>query len=86
MTAALAAQTHRRDTADHPRPAPRPHPDQPRATTIADLQARSSVICWYGARTAEWWALIPGGTQRRIVNAPDPEALIETIFKARARR
>jgi hypothetical protein len=86
VTAALAAQTHPRTPTDEPRPIPRPHPNQPHAPTIADLQNRSGVICWYGTATQEWWALIPGGTQWRIINAPDPEALIETIFRARARR
>jgi hypothetical protein len=86
VTAALAAQTHRRETDRRQRPVPRPHPDQPHATTIADLQERSGVICWWGAYTREWWALIPGGTQWKIVNAPGPEALIEAVFRARGRR
>lgn len=86
VTAALAAQSHQRETADGLRPAPRPHPGQPHATTVADLQERSGVICWYGTHTEEWWALIPGGTQWRIVNAPDPEALIQAVYTSRVRR
>jgi hypothetical protein len=86
VTAALAAQSHQRGTTGEPRPVPRPHPDQPHAATVADLQDRSGVICWYGSYTEEWWAIIPGGTQWQIVNAPDPEALIQAIFKARVRR
>jgi hypothetical protein len=49
-------------------------------------QDRSGVICWWGAYTREWWAVIPGGTHWKIVNVPDPEALIEAVFKARGRR
>lgn len=86
VAAVLAARTHRRGTTDERRRIPRPHPNQPHAKTIADLQDRSGVICWWGSCTEEWWALIPGGTRWRIVNAPDPEALIETIFRARTRR
>ena len=83
VTAALAAQSHRQERPDTPRPVPRPHPNQPHAATIADLQNRSGVICWYGTCTQEWWALLPGGTRWQIVNAPDPETLIERIFKGR---
>ncbi|MFG2017852.1 hypothetical protein [Actinomadura geliboluensis] len=88
MAAVLAAKTHRRETTgeQRPLPLPRPHPDQPPAKTIADLQDRSGVICWWGSHTEEWWALVPGGTQWQIVSAPDPESLIETIAIARARR
>lgn len=86
VAAVLAAKTHRRETTGEQRPLPRPHPDQPHAKTIADLQDRSGVICWWGSHTEEWWALVPGGTQWQIVSAPDPESLIETIANARARR
>ncbi|WP_433461721.1 hypothetical protein [Spirillospora sp. CA-128828] len=85
VTAALAARTHQREATDERRPIPRPHPDQPRATTVAELQQRSGVICWWGTHTEEWWALIPGGTQWKLVNAPDPDALTRAIQNARAR-
>ncbi|MFA1541966.1 hypothetical protein [Actinomadura monticuli] len=83
VTAALAARTHERRPAETARPTPLPHPDQPHAATIADLQERSGVICWWGVHTEEWWALVPGGTRWRIVNAPDPEALLRVIARAR---
>jgi hypothetical protein len=86
VTAALAAQTHRRQTAGESLPTPRPHPAQPHAKTVADLQERSGVICWWGTYTKEWWALVSGGTQWKIVNAPDPEALLQAVFKSRVRR
>ncbi|MEU8802884.1 hypothetical protein [Spirillospora sp. NPDC048819] len=52
--------------------------------TIAELQERfNGVVCWWGISTKEWWALIPGGTQWKIVNAPDPDDLIQAVLKAR---
>ncbi|WP_396446009.1 hypothetical protein [Actinomadura sp.] len=86
VTAALAAQSHQRETAGEPRPAPRPHPDQPYAATVADLQDRSGVICWWGTHTEKWWATHPRRDAVEDRQRPDPETLIQTIFKARFRR
>ncbi|GAA1872901.1 hypothetical protein [Actinomadura bangladeshensis] len=86
VTAVLAAQTHRWQTSDVPISVPRPYTGQPHAKTIAGLQERTGVICWWGTHTGEWWALVPGGTQWKIVSAPDPEALVQAVFKSRVRR
>ena len=87
VTAALAARSHQGEAVGQTRPTPpQPHPGQPYAATVADLQERSGVICWWGIHTKEWWALVPGGTRWRIVNAPDPETLLQAIFESRVRR
>lgn len=83
VTAALAAQTHQRGTTGTPRLAPPSDPPQPFATEIAGLRERPGVLCWRGAYTEKWWALIPSGTQWEIINAPAPEAPIQAISKAR---
>ncbi|WP_067793597.1 hypothetical protein [Actinomadura formosensis] len=76
VTAALAAQTHQRGTTGAPRLTPPPDSARPFATEITESQERSGVLCWWGACTGQWWALIPGGTQQEIINASDPEALL----------
>ncbi|WP_433472144.1 hypothetical protein ACQPZP_25005 [Spirillospora sp. CA-142024] len=83
VTAALAARTHQRETSATALPTPPPDSDPSRARTIAELHARFGVICWWGTHTKEWWALIPGGTRWRLVNAPDPDALARIILADR---
>lgn len=81
VTAALAARTHQ--AAPRPRVLAEPGPSH--AVTIAELQERfEGVVCWWGAATREWWAIIPGGTRWRIVNAPDPDGLLQIILKDRS--
>ncbi|TDD40593.1 hypothetical protein E1287_00955 [Actinomadura sp. KC06] len=59
-------------------------PDPSHAATIAGLQERfAGVVCWWGIYTYEWWAIVPGGTQWKIVNAEDPDTLVQQILKAR---
>jgi hypothetical protein len=80
VTAALAARTHQQGTSGTALPTPPPDPDPSRARTIAELHARFGVISWWGTHTKEWWALIPGGTQWRLVNAPTPDTLTQAIL------
>ncbi|SFQ34465.1 hypothetical protein SAMN04489713_1285 [Actinomadura madurae] len=86
VTAALAARTHQRQTSETGLPTPPSAPDPIRARTIAELHARFGVISWWGTHTKEWWALLPSGTQWRLLNAPTPAALTEAILHARATR
>ncbi|MEU8123915.1 hypothetical protein AB0C21_34845 [Spirillospora sp. NPDC049024] len=79
VTAALARRARRPVRSGVALPAPPPDPDPSRTRTIADLHARFGVVCWWGAHTKEWWALIPGAARWRLVNAPASEALAETI-------
>ncbi|WP_141585869.1 hypothetical protein [Actinomadura sp. WMMA1423] len=65
-------------------PAPPPDPDPSRTRTIADLHARFGVICWWGAHTKEWWALVPGAARWRLVSATASEELAETIIAVHA--
>lgn len=84
VTAVLAARTHQESAIDLTCPDIPSAPDPAHAVTIARLQERfAGVICWWGVSTKEWWALIPGGTQWKIVNAPDPDDLIQAVLKAR---
>jgi hypothetical protein len=85
VTAALAARTHHRGPDGTMLPTPPPDPDPSRARVIAELHARFGVISWWGTHTREWWALIPGGTQWKLVNGPDPAALTRAILNVRAR-
>lgn len=86
VTAALAAQTHQRQTNETGLPTPPSDPDPIRARTITDLHARFGVISWWGTHTKEWWALLPAGTQWRLLNAPTPDALTEVILHVRSAR
>ncbi|TDD86688.1 hypothetical protein E1293_09250 [Actinomadura darangshiensis] len=87
VTAALAARTRLREASKSPRPTPLADPDPSHAHTIAELRERfEGVVCWWGAYTKEWWAILSGGTQWEIVNAPDPDALIQLILETRAHR
>lgn len=58
--------------------------DPSHETTIAGLHERfAGVVCWWGAYTYEWWAIVPGGARWKIVNAEDPDTLGHQILKAR---
>lgn len=82
VTAALAPRT-RQKSAPGP-PACPPEPDPSLSATIAEVRRRfTGVVCWWGAYTGEWWALVPGGTRWRIVNARDPDKLIQAVLSAR---
>lgn len=81
VTTVLAARSHKQA------PVPAAGPDPSHGAAIAELQARfDGVVCWWGAYTHEWWAVVPGGTQWQIVNAQDPAALARAIINARNRR
>ncbi|TDD40538.1 hypothetical protein E1287_00775 [Actinomadura sp. KC06] len=89
VTTILAAQSHRRPGAEAGRPHPTPpaRPDPSHGAAIAELQGRfDGVVCWWGAYTYEWWAIVPGGTEWQIVNAEDPSGLARAIIQARSRR
>ncbi|MFI0479735.1 hypothetical protein [Actinomadura sp. 9N215] len=84
VTAARAARSHQTQTTRPPRATPPAVPDPSHETTIAGLQERfAGVVFWWGTYTYEWWAIVPGGTQWTIVNAEDPDALVQQILKAR---
>ncbi|MFG2248184.1 hypothetical protein [Spirillospora sp. NPDC048823] len=87
VTAVLAARTHRETAIDVTCPDIPSAPDPAQAVTVAKLQERfAGVICWWGLSTKEWWALIPGGTQWQIVNAADPDDLVQAVLEARPER
>ncbi|MFC4055071.1 hypothetical protein ACFOY4_35740 [Actinomadura syzygii] len=84
VTAVRAARSHQTQTPRPPSPTPPAVPDPSHQTTIAGLHERfAGVVCWWGTYTYEWWAIVPGGTQWKIVNAEDPETLLHKILKAR---
>jgi len=37
---------------------------------------------WYGSATGVWWAFLPGGPDR-LLDSPDPTALIRAIANLR---
>ncbi|WP_344265013.1 hypothetical protein [Actinomadura napierensis] len=83
VTAIQAARTHHQ----HPRSGLRPPMRLDHAAIITELQQRfPDVVCWWGAYTGEWWALLPGGTRWRLVSASDPGDLVQIIAEARSRR
>jgi hypothetical protein len=82
VTAALAARTRQMPRPEHQDRPPDPDPSQ--SATIAEVRRRfTGVVCWWGTYTGEWWALVPGGTRWQIVNARDPDKLIQAVLNAR---
>ncbi|WP_157610018.1 hypothetical protein [Spirillospora albida] len=61
-----------------------PEPAPSLSVTIAEVRHRlPGVVCWWGASTGEWWALVPDGTRWRIINARDPDHLIQAVLGTR---
>ncbi|MDL4816274.1 hypothetical protein [Actinomadura opuntiae] len=87
VTAIQAARTQQRRLAQAPRSGLHPPMRPEHAAIITDLQRRfPDVVCWWGAHTGEWWALLPGGTRWRLASASDPAGLVQIIAEARPRR
>lgn len=87
VTAIRAARSHQTQTARPASLTPPAVPDPSHETTIAGLRERfPGVVCWWGTYTYEWWAIVPGGTQWKIVSAEDPDTLVHQIRKALTRR
>ncbi|TYB42512.1 hypothetical protein FXF69_32475 [Actinomadura chibensis] len=87
VTAVRAARSHQTQTTRRPSSTPPAVPDPTHATAIAGLHERfAGVVCWWGAYTYEWWAIVPGGTRWKIVSAEDPDTLVHLILKARNQR
>ncbi|WP_344892254.1 hypothetical protein [Actinomadura meridiana] len=87
VTAVRAARSHQTQATGERCSPPPARPDPSHAPTIAELQRRfAGVVCWWGAYTYEWWAIVPGGTQWKIVNAEDPDTLIQRVLNTRKRR
>ncbi|MFI0408311.1 hypothetical protein [Actinomadura sp. 3N508] len=87
VTTILAARSHQGPGAGGARPAPPAQPDRSDGAVIAELQARfDGVVCWWGASTNEWWAVVPGGTRWQIVHAADPPGLARAVIEAWSHR
>ncbi|MWA04087.1 hypothetical protein F8568_027635 [Actinomadura sp. LD22] len=83
VAAIQAARSRHRQIAQAPKTSFHPPIRPEHATIITDLQRRfPDVVCWWGAYTGEWWALIPGGTRWRLANASDPGDLVQIIATA----
>lgn len=61
-------------------------PDRPAATAARIARQFPGSSVWYGETTKRWWAVVPCLDGRfRLVEAVDPEDLIQAIKAAQSR-
>ncbi|WUI00188.1 hypothetical protein OHR68_43100 [Spirillospora sp. NBC_00431] len=56
---------------------------RPARAAVKELMRRFGVVAWFGATTGMWWAMVDGEC---LVEATDPDALVEQIVSARRPR
>ncbi|MGI5168253.1 hypothetical protein ACQEU3_28280 [Spirillospora sp. CA-253888] len=62
-----------------------PPPPAVRAATARGLQEQfPGVRVWYGEATGSWWALVPLRAGPRLVEAPTPQTLRDSIMAVRS--